>query len=354
MKRFWLLLRSEFTLFRTTIPIHLVGIFQPALMFSLIALTLVTPTFDVWVQRAATPLEDDLVDAMEQVGSPIGYPYIAPILVDEESASDSTVGQIITIENIDGVPTAIQYFGLIDSNMVKNFRNRLTNAALILWNRSLGDKAVTIEQIPLLPFDAPYNVYFGMAMLPLAAFIASSLIGAFQAAQEFEFKTIIEYRLSPVSIGLILGGRVIRLSLTGLISSLMLMVVVGATNKVWPASLGAAVLVFSAVAFFGGCLGTAAGLMIQIPLPSFVICLGASFFCWVVGSAYGLASGFGGAYEALSHFTPNSHAVELLFPLYFGITVGDSQQAVMMLFGFCSIMFAITLFTYWRKVKQAG
>ena len=42
MKRFALLLRNEFKLFKTAIPVHLIGIFQPALMFSLIALVLVT------------------------------------------------------------------------------------------------------------------------------------------------------------------------------------------------------------------------------------------------------------------------------------------------------------------------
>lgn len=353
MKRFWLLLRSEFTLFRTNIPIHFVGMFQPALMFSLIALTLVTPTFDVQVQNLETPLEEELVGAMEQVGSPIGYPYIAPILVDEGPENFSG-GQLVTLENIDGEATAVQYFGLIDSNIVKNFRNRLSSAALILWNKSLGSKAVTIDQVPLLPWDVPYNIYFGMAMLPLAAFIASSLIGAFQAAQEFEFKTIVEYRLSPASMGLILGGRVIRLSLTGLVSAILLMLVVDATNGVLPASPGAAALVLLAIALFGGCLGTAVGLIMQKPLPSFVICLGATFFCWMVGSAYGLASGFGGAYEALSRFSPNTYAVELLFPLYFGIPVGDRFHAVLMLLVFCLIMFGISLFVYWRKVKQAG
>ena len=42
---------------------------------------------------------------------------------------------------------------VIDSNMVKNFRNRLTAAALRFWNNSLGSHAVQIEEHPRLPKD---------------------------------------------------------------------------------------------------------------------------------------------------------------------------------------------------------
>ena len=166
MNRFALLLRNEFKLFRTAVPVHLIGIFQPALMFSLMALVLVTPTFDMNVMHH---LGDELIRAMRQVGSPIGQPYIKPILVETIPGQEILGGQLIEFEGGAGNQTAVQRFGLIDSNMVKNFRNRLTAAALVMWDELLGEKAVFIEQEPWLPRDIPYSVYFGMAMMPLAA-----------------------------------------------------------------------------------------------------------------------------------------------------------------------------------------
>ena len=347
MKRFALLLRNEFKLFRTTIPVHMIGIFQPALMFSLMALVLVTPTFDMNVVHH---LGDDLIRAMKQVGSPIGQPYIKPILVDTIPGQEILGGQLIEFEGDAGDQTAVQRFGLIDSNMVKNFRNRLTAAALLMWDEELGDKAIIIEQEPWLPRDIPYSVYFGMAMMPLAANLAAALIGAFLAAQEFEFNTIIEYRLSPISMYLVSAARLLRLALTGLLSGLVLMVVIGITTGVWPISIGWVVLILFAVGLIGGSLGTLAGLTLQKVLPAFLVGLALSFFTWIMGSAFGLAAGFSGPYEAVSRFMPNTYAVELLFPFFYRVDIGSKIPAILFLIVSCLLVVLATLFTYRRRV----
>jgi hypothetical protein len=350
MTRFGLLLLSEFKLFRTTIPVHIIGIFQPALMFSLMALVLVTPTFDMHVINPTTPLGTELVLEMEKVGSPIGDKYINPILVDPVVSGGIPGGQLINVETVDGTSIALQRYGLIDSNMVKNFRNRLTSAALSIWNNSLLGHSITIEQYPWLSRDIPYSVYFGMAMLPLAAFLAAALIGAFSTAQEFEFKTIIEYRLSPISMILIIGARLVRLSLIGLLSSFVLMLAVGIFTGGWPSSLIWAALILLVMALLGGCLGTLAGLVLQSTLPAFLIGLALAFFTWLLGSAFGLAAGFSGAYEAVSRWMPNTHAVELLFPLYYGVDIGSNQPAILFLATVCTILVLLTIFTYRQKI----
>lgn len=350
MKRFALLLSNEFKLFRTAIPVHLIGIFQPALMFSLIALVLVTPTFEMQMEPPDTALEEQLFSAMKQVGSPIGQPYIDPVVIETSPDQDIQGGQIIKFERDAGRETAVQQFGLIDSNMVKNFRNRLTAAALVIWNESLGDDAITIGQEPWLPRDISYNVYFGMAMMPLAAMLASSLIGAFLTAQEFEFNTIIEYRLSPTSRYLLIGARLFRLSLTGLFSGLVLMVVIGVMTGTWPYSPVGIGLILLAVALIGGCIGTLAGLILQKTLPAFLVGLTFSFFTWIMGSAFGLSSGFSGLYEAVSRFMPNTYAVELLFPLYYRVNTGSSLQAIILLVTVGVVLFLVTNITYQSRV----
>jgi len=350
MKRFAFLLRSEFKLFKTTIPVHVIGIFQPALMFSLMALVLVTPTFKMQVAPPGTALEEQLLTAMKQVGSPIGQPYINPVVVEISPDQEVQGGQIIKFERDAGRETALQQFGLIDSNMVKNFRNRLTAAALLIWNESLRGNAITIEQQPWLPRDIPYSVYFGMAMLPLAAMLASSLTGAFLTAQEFEFNTVIEYRLSPTSRYLLVGARLFRLSLTGLLSGLVLLVVISVMTGIWPSSPGWIGLILLAVALIGGCIGTLAGLILQKTLPAFLIGLALSFFTWIMGSAFGLSSGFSGLYEAVSRFMPNTYAVELLFPLYYRVNTSSNLPAIISLITVGGVLVLVTNITYQRRV----
>jgi ABC-type multidrug transport system permease subunit len=352
MNRFRLLLVNEFKLFRMAIPIHLIAILQPTLMYLLMSDILVHPTFDMNVVRPVSAEGYSLVAAMEEVGSPIGLPYIRPILVDWNGGA--VARQMISIENRNGTPTAVQTYGLIDSNIVKNFRNRLTAAALRLWNEELGRRAVTVEQHPWLPHDVPYSVYFGLALLPMTASLAASVIGGILTAQEFELETIVEYRLAPAPAPLILGARLTRLVLTALIAEGMLLVAVGLVTGVWPDALWKVALILLPVAAIAGCLGVIAGLLVRKSILAFLVGLVTSFVAWIMGSAFGLAAGFSGWYEFLSRLTPNTHAVELLFPRYYGTEIGKPFVSVLVLVFMATAMLAPTLLVYqWRVRKQA-
>ena len=86
-RRFGLLLRGEFSLFRTALPVHLVCLFQPTVLYLLMSAVLVHPTFEMTVLRPAGGEGQALLAAMQEVRSPIGAPYIRPLLVDHVPAS---------------------------------------------------------------------------------------------------------------------------------------------------------------------------------------------------------------------------------------------------------------------------
>ena len=351
MARFRMLLVNEFKLFRTAIPIHLVAILQPTVMYLLLTVILVHPTFDMYVDRPSTEKGRALVSAMREVGSPIGAPYINPILIDWDGASVSR--QVIAVEERNGVTTAVQHYGLIDSNLVKNFRNRLTAAALRLWNADLGTRAVTVEEYAWLPQDVPYTVYFGMALLPMTAFLAASVMGAILTAQEFEFRTIVEYQLAPASIALVLGARLARLVLSALIASGILLVTVGLVTGYWPGSLLEVALILLPVAVIAGCLGVLAGLLMRKSIPAFLVGLVGSFVGWVLGSGFGLAAGFGRSYEFISRLTPFTHATELLFSNYYGAEIGRPLASILYLSLGGVLMLVLAGLAYrWRVMRQ--
>jgi hypothetical protein len=349
MKRFIWLVRNEFKLALTAVPIHLIAIFQPTVMYLLMATIMVTPTFDMRVVDSDAPGQERLLAAMSQVGSPIGEPYINPIRVDADEPIES---QVVSIEMYNDRFTAVQHYGYIDSNVVKNYRNRLTASVLNMWNQELGASAVKIEQYPWMPLEISYDTYFGMALLPVAAFIAAAMIGGYLTAQEFEFETITEYRLSPLGSGWVLAARLTRLVLTGLLAATFLMLSTGWVTGRWPSALLPVYLALLPVAFFAGCLGVLAGLLLRSTLPAFVVALGSGFGCWLLGDGFGLAAGFNRTYETISRFTPNAHVVELTFPYYyFGYPVGKPVQSAVVLVSMCVVMLVAVALVYRRRVR---
>ena len=354
MNRFRLLIINEFKLARTALPIHLVAILQPMLMYLLMTGVLVFATFDMYVAQPTTEKGRALVAAMREVRSPIGLPYINPILVSQEDMAQleaTAPRQIITVESRDGVPTAVQRFGLIDSNQVKNLRNRLTAAALRLWNAALGDEAVTIEERPWLPRDVPYTVYFGLAMLPMATFVGAVFIGGILTAQDFEFGTIEEFRLSPIAPVWILGARLTRLTLSAFLSAGAMVLALGWQTGYWPDSWWRVGLILLPVAIVGGSLGIIIGLMFRRSIPSLLTGLIAAIGGWILGGAFGLVAGFGEFYQNLSRLTPHAYAIELLFPRYYGTQVGNPLTASLALALFGVSFAALAYFAFVVRLR---
>jgi ABC-type transport system involved in multi-copper enzyme maturation permease subunit len=352
MRRFLLLLRNEFKMFRTALVVHIIAIIQPTVMYLFMSVIMVIPIFDMYVVQPKTALGEDLVAAMHEVGSPIGPQYIDPIVVPQ---ADPGHRQVIEILEVDGVPTAVQRFGYIDSNLVKNLRNRLTAATLRLWNEVLGNQAVTIIEHPWLPVDVSYTVFFGMAMVPLAVYLAAAMIGGYVMAQEFEHGTILEYRLSPVPFQLLLAAKLTRLLLTALSAGGMLYTALGLITGVWASSTLAVFLIVLPLALIAGCIGLLAGLLTRSSLPSFLVSLATAFGFWLLGSGFGLAAGFSAAFERISRLIPNTPIIEMLFPyFYYGRVVAANPTAAgLQLAGYCLVLLVLVVLVYrWRVLAM--
>jgi ABC-type multidrug transport system permease subunit len=287
---------------------------------------------------------------MMDVGSPIGERYIKPNIIEDDQINGFR--QVVSINEKNGQIVATQHYGLIDSNIVKNFRNRLTTAVLRIWNNSLGRKAIKIIEHPWLPRDMPYTLYFGMAMFPLTAALAASLLGGTLTAQEFESGTILEYRMAPIPVWKIICGRILRLTVTGLISTIILLIAIWFVNDIWPNSVWKVILIVIPVGIIAGSLGIIAGVLLQKSIPAFLVGLVYSFVTWLLGSAFGLAAGFSRAYEIISRFTPNTHALELLYPLYYRVNVGTPIFSIIFLILVSLFFVGFSILIYYSRVLQ--
>ncbi len=71
MRRLLLLLLNEFKLTRTAVTVNLIAVIQPTLMYILMSVIMVIPTFDMYIVQPKTDLGKMLLVAMKEVGSPI-------------------------------------------------------------------------------------------------------------------------------------------------------------------------------------------------------------------------------------------------------------------------------------------
>jgi ABC-type multidrug transport system permease subunit len=351
MRRYFLLLLNEFRLSRTALVVHLIAVLQPTLMYALMAVIMVVPTFDMYVVQPETELGGDFIAAMEEVGSPIGPDYINPVLI---SRAEPGYRQVIEIVEQDDRLTAFQQYGFIDSNLVKNLRNRLTASLLVLWNGELGSRAVTVNEHPWLPRDVPYTVYFGMAMIPLAAYLSAAMIGGYLMAQEFEQGTILEYRLCPTSLYMLLAAKITRLLLTGLLAAAILYITLGLVTGVWASSSLAVFIILLPLTLIAACIGLLAGLLTRSSLPSFLAGLASAFAFWLIGSGFGLAAGFSPVFEGISRLIPNTAVIEMMFPyFYFGRQVAANPAAAQLQMAtYCLVLLVLVAVVYRQRVLK--
>jgi hypothetical protein len=184
----------------------------------------------------------------------------------------------------------------------------------------------------------------------MAAFLGAALLGGILTTQDYEFYTILEYRLSPVSPLTILAGRLGRLVLSGLLGATFILIAIGIMTGFWPRSLFAVGLILLPQAVIAGCVGITVGLWLKQSLPAFVVTFAIVFCGWILGGAFGLPSGFSGMYVLVSRFLPNTYTITLLFPQYYGVSVGEPVTAVFVLLSMCFLTIILMLITYQRQV----
>jgi len=112
------------------------------------------------------------------------------------------------------------------------------------------------------------------------------------------------------------------------------------------------VIVLIPLSVIAGCLGVASGLVFRRTIPAFLVGLVCTFVDWILGSAFGLAAGFGKSYQIISRCTPFTHTVELLFPRYFGVVVGTPVISVLVLTGMVLVMVCITVPVYRVRILR--
>jgi len=349
IRRFWWLLQAEFRLTKGLLPFHFIGIVLPLVDFFLLVQFGPTVALTMYTAADGSPQAARLVTAMASLraeGVPDGPYYIDPQPLPAGAQLGPTVQDAVEMQAHGEGVQVTHRFANIDSNLVKNYRNRLTGAALDVWEEELGGRAVALDLEPRYAIESGYARYFGMGLLVLAAFMSSVFIGASLMAKDFEDGTILEARLSPVSPALILAARLVRLVLTSLVAVGLAAGVTGVLLGIWPDDLwrfaGLMVLCTVTTASYG----LTVGLLVRRLLPSFLLGLVTAVALWIVGGGFALPLVLGPALRALSRLAPTTYMIQLLIPLYYPGSASD--PAALLIVAGCAIGAFVLLVAVYR------
>lgn len=225
----------------------------------------------------------------------------------EPAASDGQISGQIT-----------HWFNDVNTNMTKNYRNRVTGAIYAWSAEPLGGAHVNVQEYPIYPQDIAWSTALGVAVFGLGVLFSGLLNGLLSMTQEWENGTMLWLRLAPGRTALVIAAKLVGCLLKSTVAALVLM------GALWlfTGALPARPLVLAATLALGylsaAAVGLAVGFISRNTLTSLLTALVTAVICWVGGGGLGPMFAFGSTAVTLSRFNPATHIIDLVRWSYFG------------------------------------
>lgn len=242
------------------------------------------------------------------------------------------------------------WFNDVNTNMTKNYRNRVTSAVYAWSGDNLDGADVTVREHRAYADDIPWSNALGVAVFGLGVLFSGLLFGMLSMTQEWENGTIVWLRLAPGRAMVVVAAKLIGAVLKCTVAALLL---VGA---LWlftgalpgrPLSLAAAL----AVGYLGAAaVGILVGFVSRNTLTSLMAALVIAVICWVGGGGLGPMFAFGERAVTLSQVNPTTHLIDLVRWSYFG-GIFHPTRAVGLLAGFTALSIVAVLLIYSARIN---
>ena len=317
-----ILVGAELRQVRSALPYTLLTILSPVMFMALFMLMV---RGDITLPLTVHPGPDR--SEFAQVLATNRAPGNPPYLQVEPGTADPPRGESTDLVVIAAEPTArdgrpsgtiVHYVNDVNTNMTKNFRNRLTGAVYTWSSAHLEGGDVGVEEHPTYPRDIPWSTTFGLSALGFGALFSGLLFGLLSMTREWERGTILWLRLAPTRPGLVIAAKLsaclVQCSVAGVVLVGVLRLLTGLSPARPLPLAGGLALGYLASSAFGLMVGFAS----RNTLTSFLTSLVTALVCWVGGGGLGPMFVFGPAAVALSRFNPATHIIDLARWSYLG------------------------------------
>ena len=206
-----ILVGAELRQVRSALPYTLLTILSPVMFMALFMLMV---RGDITLPLTVHPGPDR--SEFAQVLATNRAPGNPPYLQVEPGTADPPRGESTDLVVIAAEPSArdgrtsgtiVHYVNDVNTNMTKNFRNRLTGAVYTWSSAHLEGGDVGVEEHPTYPRDIPWSTTFGLSALGFGALFSGLLFGLLSMTREWERGTILWLRLAPTRPGLVIAAK---------------------------------------------------------------------------------------------------------------------------------------------------
>lgn len=206
----------------------------------------------------------------------------------------------------------------VNTNMTKNYRNRLTGAIDAWSSQALGGRAITVVESTTHSSDIEWSAAFALATIAFGVLFSGTLFGILALSEEWDAHTMVLFRLAPQPTALVVAAKLIAAVVKCLAAGLVLIGAVWAFTGETPAQAGVLVLALVLGYLTMAGVGVLVGLGSRSILTSFLFSLVLALVAWVGGGGLGPLFVFGPAAVQIAQANPGAHLNDLARWAYWG------------------------------------
>lgn len=202
MSIFWVI-GKELASIKENVPFNLATIVSP-LLFLLAFAVMVSGGITIPVETQPEVSESAFLQSVAEFRSPDGTPYLKLETAPAEGAPDGRSADRYIVESELEVDegtasgTAVHLVNDVNSNMTKNYGNRLTGALVDYIGKERDSCTVEVIEQTRHAVDIPWDESFAVSTLVFGAMLAGLLFGQLSMTGEWESATAKLLALSPV------------------------------------------------------------------------------------------------------------------------------------------------------------
>lgn len=357
MKRILLIIKKELVSVKGNLPFNIVTIIIP-LLFMFMFAVLLNQGISSAVLVSPGSSDSQFTNYLNNYSTPYGVNYFKPTAAEDVTQLTGYSNKIEVIEEPHMVNNQVQgkivqYFADINTNVTKNYQNRLDGAVASYLKNFMNNQWISVNEFPQFEKDISWSLSYSLNSIVFGMMLTGLLFGSLSFTQEAEndiFKFLILSPMNPVSI---LTGKICSGVIKGFVSTGIFTMILAASMSKLPDNWGIFILGVLLTYILIISLGLIIGMLASSTLPAFFLSLVISLTLWIAGGGFGSLALFSEFVQELAVLNPATHILNIIRYSYFGGFIQFNND-LGILIGWIILSLAALYIIYDKKIVRGG